>query len=201
MAATWDLKGVYFESCNCEAVCQCVFLNAPTEGECKALLGWHVDSGTFDGVSLDGLNVAMALHSPGHMAEVQWTVALYVDGRASEDQANALTAIYGGQAGGHPATLASHVGEILGVGAAAIDFQSDGRRLSLKVDSVADVEIVGIEGQGGAMVEIHNHPLAVAPGYPLTASRATSLTYADHGLQWEFTEKNGFFSPFHYHAA
>ena len=201
MASTWDLKGVYFESCNCESACPCVFLNDPTGDDCKALLGWHVEAGSFDGVSLDDLNVAMALHSPGHMAEVQWTVALYVDGKANDDQKNALTAIFGGQAGGHPATLASHVGEILGVASAAIDFRADGRRRSLKIDRVADVEIVGIEGQGGASVEIHNHPLAVAPGYPLTAARSSAMTYADHGLQWEFTDKNGFFSPFHYSAA
>lgn len=201
MAATWDLKGTYFEACNCESVCPCVFLNAPTDGECTALLGWHVENGSYDGVSLDGLNVVMALHSPGHMAEVPWTVALYVDGRADEGQQNALTAIFGGQAGGHPATLASHVGEILGVAPAAIDFRAEGRSRSLKVDGVASAEVAAIEGQGGAAVEIHNHPLAVAPGYPLTAARASELSYDDHGLHWELSDKNAFFSGFHYHAA
>jgi len=28
---------------NCEAACPCVFLSPPTEGECKVLIGWHID--------------------------------------------------------------------------------------------------------------------------------------------------------------
>lgn len=201
MSGTWTLNGTYFEACNCDAACPCVFLSAPTTGECTALVGWHVDDGDFGGVSLDGLNVVMGLHSPGHMAEVQWRVALYVDGRASEEQRNALTTIFGGQAGGHPAALASHVGEILGVSTASIDIHTDGKSRSLTIDDVARVSIVAIEGQGGADVKIENHPFAVTPGYPLTGARSTEFSYIDHGFQWDLSGKNGFFSPFRYAAS
>ena len=37
---TWSIKGTYFESCNCEVACPCLFLSAPTEGYCTALVGW-----------------------------------------------------------------------------------------------------------------------------------------------------------------
>lgn len=65
MSDSWTLKGAYFETCNCETACPCVFLSPPTEGECTVLLAWHVDEGRFGDVSLNGLNVALAAHSPG----------------------------------------------------------------------------------------------------------------------------------------
>jgi hypothetical protein len=73
---TWQLKGTYIESCNCEIACPCVFLSAPTQGECTALVAWHIDQGNDDQVKLDGLNVALAVHSPGHMAQTKWNAAV-----------------------------------------------------------------------------------------------------------------------------
>ena len=97
MADRWSLTGTYFEACNCEAACQCVFLSPPDVDECTILVGWHIDSGTMGDVSLDGFNVALAVHSPGHMAQVQWKVALYLDERASQAQGDALSQIFAGQ--------------------------------------------------------------------------------------------------------
>jgi hypothetical protein len=36
---TWGLSGTYFESCNCDTACPCVFLSEPTEGDCTVLVG------------------------------------------------------------------------------------------------------------------------------------------------------------------
>jgi len=38
--------------------------------------------GEFGDVKVDGLSVALAVHSPGHMAEVKWKVALSLDEKA-----------------------------------------------------------------------------------------------------------------------
>ena len=104
---SWHLDGTYFEACNCDVACPCIFLSAPTEGECTVLVAWHIDRGRDGEVSLDGLNAAMAVHAPGHMMQTKWRAALYLDERASEPQQQSLTKIFGGQAGGHPAVLAS----------------------------------------------------------------------------------------------
>ena len=71
MAEKWNVAGTYFEACNCDVACPCVFLSQPTTGECKALIGWHIDEGNQGDVSLDGLNVALYVHSPGNMVEGQ----------------------------------------------------------------------------------------------------------------------------------
>lgn len=198
MTTSWSLSGTYFESCNCETACPCVFLSAPSEDECTVLVGWHIDEGSSDDVTLDGLNVALAVRSPGHMARVPWTVALYLDERADGGQSDALTRIFTGQAGGHPERLASHIGDVLGISSVAIEFEAAGRRRSLRIGDVGSAEAEAIEGQGGADVSVTGHPLAIAPGHPAVVARSTRLEYHDHGLDWELSDKNGFFSPFAY---
>ena len=194
----WNLSGTYFESCNCEAACPCVFLGPPTTGECTALVGWHIDDGEYEGQQLGGLNVALAVHSPGHMAETPWLVALYLDDQASAPQAEALGAIFSGAAGGHPAALASHIGEVLGVATAPMTFEGDDSSRAMRIGEVADVKVAALAGQGGAQVTIENHPLAIAPGQTLVAGRSDHLRYTDHGYEWEMSNGNGFFSPFAY---
>lgn len=197
----WNLTGSYFEACNCEAACPCVFLSAPSDGECTVLVAWHIDRGNFGEVKVDGLNVALALHIPGHMAQVQWKAALYLDDKADEAQSSALTQIFAGKEGGHPAILASHIGEVIGVKSTPMTFQANGKQRSLSMGKIADVVIESIEGQGGAEVTISNHPLCIAPGHSAVAARSTHARYEDHGLSWQFSNKNGFHSAFAYQAA
>lgn len=199
MSQEWKLNGTYFEACNCEAACPCVFLSDPTEDDCTVLVAWHIDEGNFDGVRLDDLNVALAIHSPGNMVKVPWRAAVYFDDRATDSQKNALTEIFTGQAGGHPGRLVSHIGEVLGVSNLPMTYKAEGKRRSLQIAGVAKAEIEAMsQGQGGTDITIDNHPLCIAPGYPVVVSKNKNVTYQDHGLNWEFSGKNGFYSPFTY---
>jgi hypothetical protein len=197
---SWNIEGTYFETCNCESACPCVFLSKPSEGHCDALVAWHIDRGAFEGVKLDGLNVALAVHSPGHMAREKWDVAVYLDERADAQQKDALTKIFAGQAGGHPSRLAAHVGKILGVASVPMRYAANGRQRSLSIPGVVEAAIEAVEGQGGAEITIENHPLCIAPGKPAVAARSKTLDYRDHGTHWEFSSRNGFYSPFQYAA-
>ena len=196
---SWNVSGSYFEACNCEAVCPCVVLSPPTTGECTALVGWHVEDGASDGLGLAGLNVALAVHSPGHMATTPWRAAVYLDDRATEEQGAALGAIFSGASGGHPAVLGAHIGEVLGVASAPIAFDADGSSRALRIGEVADVKVTAMAtGQGGEPITIKNHPLAIAPGYEAVASRSDHLRYSDHGYEWELSGTNALISPFSY---
>ena len=200
MADKWKVSGIYFEGCNCNVSCPCIFLNAPTGDDCTLLVGWHIEKGRFGEVALDGLNVAMATYSPGHMLQVKWKAALYLDEKASESQKNALAQIFGGQAGGHPAALAAAVGKVLGVSSKKMDYQANGKKRSLEIAGVAKAEIEAIEGLDGAEVTIANNPAGVAPGYPMVQAKSKQLSYHDYGMNWEISGKNGFYSPFAYQA-
>jgi hypothetical protein len=71
MAAQWHLSGDYFENCNCSVVCPCLVSKAPrpTEGVCDVAVIFHIENGRYGDVTLDGLNVARAIHTPGPMGE------------------------------------------------------------------------------------------------------------------------------------
>lgn len=197
MAERWKITGTYFEACNCQIVCPCFFLGPPTGGECTTLVIWHIDEGHLQDVSLDGLNVAMVVHCTGHMAQVKWKVGLYLDERATEAQKDALTQIYSGQVGGHPATLLAFVGEVLGIKSVRIDYRREGKRRSLRIENLAEAEIEALRGLDGGDITIGNHPLCIA-GQPGIAAKSKRFRYRDHGREWEFSDKHGFFSAFTY---
>jgi hypothetical protein len=62
-------------------------------------------------------------------------------------------------------------------------------------------EIEAIEGQGGAEATITNNPFGVAPGYPAVQAKSGKISYHDHGMNWDISGKNGFYSPFAYQAS
>jgi hypothetical protein len=200
METQWKVAGTYFEACNCEAACPCVFTSPPTDGECNALIGWHIDQGSFADTRLDGLNTALFAHAPGHMLQTKWKVALYVDERADASQQDALTKIFSGAAGGHLAALGPLIGEVLGARSAAIDYRADGKHRSLTIPHLAEMEIEALAGQGGEEVTLSNVPFTVVPGYPAVVCHSKRLSFHDHGFDVEISKRNGFYSPFNYQA-
>ena len=108
------VEGDYFEVCNCEVSCNCIWLGAATNDNCDVMLAWHVTSGNKDGVDLSGLNAVMAVHSPKRMTDGGWKVALYLDDCASAEQSEALGAVFSGGAGGYLAGLGPLIGEVAG---------------------------------------------------------------------------------------
>jgi hypothetical protein len=160
------------------------------------LIGWHIEKGRSGEVPLDGLNVALAAHSPGPMLQTKWDVALYLDERCTPAQKGALTEIFGGQAGGEPSALAPLIGKVLGVKSAKIEFKAEGKRRSLRIPRVAEMRIEAIKGQGGADVTLQNIPLTAVPNQTAVVAKSEVLSFHDHGLDWNYAGKNGFFSPF-----
>ncbi|MGE5287288.1 MAG: DUF1326 domain-containing protein, partial [Micromonosporaceae bacterium] len=90
---SFSVEGDYFEVCNCDVSCNCVWLGPATQDHCDVLFAWHVTSGSKDGVDLSGLNAVMAVHTPKRMTDGGWKVALYLDDRASAEQSEALGAV------------------------------------------------------------------------------------------------------------
>ena len=200
MASSWKVDGTYFEACNCTVACPCVFTSAPTDGTCTVLLAWHIDAGRYEGVKLDGLNVALMAHSPGHMLQTKWKVALYLDQRADVGQQEALGAIFSGQAGGHLAALGPLIGQVLGVKTVPIEFKANGKERSMRIPLIAEADIEALDGQGGALVTIANHPFTAVPGQPAVVSTSTRLKFDDHGIALDLSGKNGFYSAFAYQS-
>ena len=130
--------------------------------------------------------------------EVKWEVALYLDEKANSDQRDALAKIFSGQAGGHFAALGPLIGKVLGVRNVSIEYAARGNRRNLRIAGVGEAEIEAVAGQGGAEVKVSGNPLTVVPGEPAVVARSKRLQYSDYGMTWEFSDRNGFYSPFKY---
>lgn len=194
----WCLEGDYLESCNCTTVCPCIWLNPPSEGECKLLVGWHIRRGHFGDTRLEDRNVAMACYAPGPMHQGDWQMVLYLDQRVDADQWIALERIFSGRVGGQPALLMGLVSRVLGIHLAQITFEADGKRRRLVVEGVAEAAIEGMEGIRGGVPTIDNPPLCVVSSHPAAVASSQRHRYADAHFRWQFSGRNGFYSPFVY---
>ena len=144
----WKMEGDYFEGCNCDSICPCIFKGDPDEGHCNVTVAWHIQNGIYDDkVSLDGINVVALFHTPGNMITgPKWTAALYIDEKATKEQTDSLVTIYSGQAGGFFAAAANLIEKMLGVKSVPIEFGMEGRRRWLQIQNLLDLQIQGTEG-------------------------------------------------------
>jgi hypothetical protein len=108
---------------------------------CDVAFIFRIESGSFDGTALDGLNVALAVHAPGPMADGNWSVAAYIDQRANEKQTEALGAIFTGAAGGPMAQLAPLIGKNLGVKKTPITYRIDGKKRSAEIPNILHMAV------------------------------------------------------------
>src|SRR5262250_2573222 len=143
----WHFSGDYFENCSCAVVCPCLVSKAapltsrPTEGVCNVPLIFHIDSGRYGDVALDGLNVALTIQTPGPMADGNWSVAAYIDERADDGQTAALGAIFTGAEGGPMAAFAPLIATQLGVKKLPIRYSVQGKTRSVEVPGVMQMGV------------------------------------------------------------
>src|ERR1043166_7610488 len=109
VATRWHIRGSYFESCNCDAICPCRRIDGvpggrSTHGICTGVLSWLIEEGSADGTDLAGVAVALAIRYDDDEPGSPWTWILSLDERSSEEQRAALEAIYTGRLGGDAET-------------------------------------------------------------------------------------------------
>ena len=61
---SWNMKADYVETCNCDYDCPCNFSGSPTYGNCRALLLFHIRSGSYGNTKLDGVDFILAQSWP-----------------------------------------------------------------------------------------------------------------------------------------
>jgi hypothetical protein len=201
MAIQWQLSGDYFENCNCNVVCPCLISTSapltskPTQGVCDVALIFHIDTGRYGSVRLDGLNDAIVAHTPGAMADGNWTVAAYIDARADDKQTEALGAIFTGAAGGPMAVLAPLIGNNLGAKKAPIRYKIDGKKRSAEIPDILrmTVEPLPTMREDGEMWASTGH--FVSPDRLAFAMGAQGSTFNDHGMHWDNSGRNAHYAP------
>ena len=191
----WNMKGTYFETCSCEVVCPCTasFSLGADYDRCKVVLVFDVAEGEVDGTDVSGAKVALVADAPQMMTDGNWRVGVYLD--ATDEQAEMLGAVFGGQLGGPMEALGPLVGELLGVERAPIEIVDDGLRHSVKIGDTVDFEIedvVPFGSEDGKPVKLVGvfHPASSE----LTVARASRSRISAFGVEYE--AKAGFSAPF-----
>jgi hypothetical protein len=162
---------------------------------CDVAIAFHIDRGSYDGVPLDGLNVAVIAHAPGPMAEGNMTLAAYIDERADDRQAAALEAIFSGAEGGPMAAFAPLVGRHLGARKVPIRYSVQGKSRSAEIPGIMNlaVEPIPTMHQSGETWLAAGHP--IAPDRMALAVGTQGSTFADHGMRWDNSGRNGHYAP------
>ena len=194
----WQLKGDYFENCNCEILCPCVVQGGPavpTEGHCDVAFAFHIAAGDYQGIPLDDLNFIIAAYTPGVMGVGDWTLAAYIDERADQPQRAALGRILSGEIGGPAERWMRLTAHYLGIKYCPIDYQSDGHRRSVHIPGIINFTVDGIiVGRNPEPMRLENtgHPVSSS----LALAKGATSTYTDHGMTWDNSGKNGHYSSF-----
>jgi hypothetical protein len=189
---TWKINGELILNCNCAVFCPCVVSlgkHPPTEGYCQAWAGVRIDEGHFGKTDLSGLNVALLLDIPGSMGRGNWTVAAYVDERASDAAFRHLVTILSGKAGGTTGLFAVLVSNFLGAERVPVSFESEGRRRRLTVPKRIVGEVEPIEGaREGEEVRVTNTQYWMGP--EVAVARAVQSRVRAFGRVWDFTGRS-----------
>jgi hypothetical protein len=197
----WRIRGSYFESCNCEAICPCRMVGGikggrSTHGICFGVLSWLVEDGHAGEVDLSGLAAAFVIRYDDDEPGSPWSFVVHVDERGSEAQRQALASILTGALGGEAVLRlpwVSKPSELIDVRASPIEI-TDGP--------------AGHELRVGRVIELTaSRPFATdevvacgIPGYdqPGTELLADTLVVDDGPFSWELSGNCAFASAFDY---
>jgi hypothetical protein len=201
VATSWSIRGTYFESCNCDAICPCRRIDGTaggrsTHGICAGVLSWRIDEGDTGGTDLAGLTAALAIRYDDDEPGSPWTWILYIDERATEEQQAALEAIFTGELGGDALThfpWAWKASELLAVRRAPIELDHTRRRQWLRIRDHVTVRIRD-RFPGGATVT------CVIPGHDRDGEElvAGELRVDDGPLAFDYSGTCGYAATFAY---
>jgi len=141
---------------------------------------------------------SVVAQSKAVMAAGGWIVGLLVDSSASAAQADAITAIASGQAGGPLAALTPLIGEFRGVERHPIRFELNGSRRAVIIRGILEQEVEGVPSvsAAGECLAIDNtfHPA----NRRLNLATAVRNLIACFGIRWEDSgsQRNGHFASF-----
>jgi hypothetical protein len=135
----WDLH----RNCPCEFFCPCNFdlAHGADYDWCRVTLVFNITDGEVAGTDVGGLVVAVVADTPKVMTDGNWRVGVFLDDKATDEQAEKLQGVFSGALGGPMAALGPLIGEHLGVERAPIQVAEDGLRHSVRIGDAVDFEI------------------------------------------------------------
>ena len=200
-AASWRMQGDILESCSCNVTCPCNYGGDPTELPCEAVLGFRIQEGNYGNTSLGNLNFVIYAQIPGKVFDGGWTLGVFLDERASQEQVEALGTILSGQAGGWFEPFSGFIANPLPPKQVAINFES--------VDGELRITIPGVLEAGSERIP---NPIPGQPPLDTTVNdmvvpfftesvhvrRSTTMKLTDSDMNFEYVGRSANISHFEY---
>jgi hypothetical protein len=142
----YRVKADSVEACNCKHGCNCQFAGFPNEGKCEFIIGYAVKDGRFGNLSLDGVRAVVAAKYPNAIHEGNGHVVLFIDEKATPQQADALVSILSGKMGGMPwEALAGTIERFDGPILKPVEIQVNGERSTVRVQDAIDLSLMPLK--------------------------------------------------------
>jgi hypothetical protein len=198
---SWRLTGAAMEACRCAVTCPCNFGSDPTEIPCESIIAWNIEDGQYGQTRLRDLNLVAYIQIPGNAFQGGWTLGVYLDERADPEQAEALGAIFSGQAGGWPAILSPLIAKPLPPKQVPITFDIADGNVRVSVPDLLEIATERVPNPlpGGPPLDLKVGNLAV-PFYTGTVDvrRSTTLKLTDPNLSFEYSGRSSLIGTFEY---
>ena len=198
--APYQLRGIFYEACDCYTICPCWLGNSPDGDECTGVFAWQVEKGAIDGVDVSGLRTVSVSYHSGLREGARQRVVIFIDDRTTRQQADALAAAFSGGLGGPLKELADLQGELLGVERATISLRREGRLTVLTVDDRILVEGTANEGPLRRPMALNNGKLSNVLGSPAIVGESGRFRVglAAHGMELDLRGRSTMSGRFSY---
>jgi len=188
----YRVRGSYFESCNCEAICPCRKIGSrlggrSTYGECYGVVSWAIESGAVDGIEVGGLSIALVFRYDDDEVDSPWSLVLHVDEGADRKQAAALKWLF--LDGLHQLPWIRKARRLIGV-----------RESRIEIDGTEVTIGTAVAARASQRFETDLPVACGVPGYDRKGYEmiADELRVADEPFAWELRGNCAFASDFDY---
>jgi len=201
---SFRVRGSYFESCNCEAICPCRMIGAvpggrSTYGICCGALSWRIVEGSVNGLDMSDLCVVLATWYSDDEPGSPWRWVLHVDERADEPRRAALEDVFVGRLGGTPLSQfpwAFKPSNLLAVVPSRIEIDHTPGRGWFRAGSSVSVRIA-------APYETQSPVTCIIPGHDRNGREvvAEALEVHNEYLDFSYSGRCGYEATFEYSSA
>lgn len=202
----WTFTADYLETCNCTHACPCNFTGFPSDGTCEALVAYHIRTGHYGNIPLDGMDFVVAWAWPNAIHDGNGTAAFFITDRAAPDQREALAEIVTGRAGGKGpfAVFATTYTTVHAPQFTPIEFVADGNNSRFGVPGILDVALQGFTdpvdgGPGNPKKLVGDRPGLIFDWAYVAMTKVMKIFGG--GLKFDHSGRNAFHTVVEYHAA
>lgn len=198
----YSLSGQILEACSCSTPCPCWIGEDPDGGACDSFVAYHIEQGEIAGIDVSGLTLVKIVYIPGNVFAGNWRAVVYVDGKGTEEQQQALIRVFNGELGGALADLAKLISETLDVRVAPIEYSIKEAQGTISIGDVLSAEMAPYRGPEGKPTKLVDSIFSTIPGSPAYVAKAShhKVHLPEFNLTWEYNGRNAIQGEFHFEA-